>query len=189
MSDELPDNPHDFFTAIVPERFGEVGKGIAQGPGSVCFDILGHGQWSLEIIEEQVKVTDGRNDDTLVHISLDGAEWQAAVRRITEGGSGPLSSDGLSNMMSNPAMASTLKAAQGTLKLVTQTDGGDSWVAVTFGGAEPNLDAPRATLSMSSEVAEQMAAGEANPQELFMSGKIQITGDMMMLMQLAPVLS
>ena len=83
----------------------------------------------------------------------------------------------------------TLKAAQGTLKVVTTGGDDDEWVAVTFGGAEPNVETPRATLTMSREVAEQMGKGEANPQELFMSGKIQITGDMMMLMQLAPVLS
>ncbi|MCE7884629.1 MAG: hypothetical protein DYH08_12365 [Actinobacteria bacterium ATB1] len=185
---EIPDTPHEFFTKVVPEQFKESISGHDDGPGSICFDLIGEGQWSLAVKSGEIEVSEGRNEDTLVQISLDGANWQQAVQRMQEGGAGPMSGDGLGNMLGNPAVASTLKAAQGTLKLVTTSDGGEEWVAITFGGAEANLDQPRATLTMSREVAEKMNAGEANPQELFMSGQIQIAGDMMMLMQLAPIL-
>ena len=142
---------------------------------------------NLETFDAVVGV--GLHEDTLVQVTLDGDNWEKAVARLEEGGMGPIGGDSMAGMINNPAVASTLKAAQGTLKVVTTGGDDDEWVAVTFGGAEPNVETPRATLTMSREVAEQMGKGEANPKELFMSGKIQITGDMMMLMQLAPVLS
>lgn len=190
MSDvTLPDTPGEYFTEVVPQQFAEAVAGHDEGPGSICFDLLGEGQWSLAVKDGKIDVCEGRNEDTLVHISFEGKNWQESVSRLAHGGAGPLSGDGMGNILANPAIASTLKAAQGTLKLVTTSEEGDEWVAITFGGAEPNTEQPRATLTMDSEIAAQMAKGEANPQELFMSGKIQIAGDMMMLMQLAPIMA
>jgi putative sterol carrier protein len=186
---DIPATPGEFFHDVVPNEFSSATEGVENGPGSICFDVVGEGQWSLAIKDGKLEVSDGAAEDTLVRISFDGESWQAAAVRIVEGGMGPLSGEGLGNLMANPAVASTLKAAEGTLKMVTKTDDGDQWVAITFGGAEPNLDAPRATLTMGADVAEAMQAGTANPQELFMQGKVQIAGDMMMLMQLAPILS
>lgn len=187
-------SPSDFFTKELPEQMAGAAEGIDEGPGQICFEVTGEGLWSLGITGGEIEVTEGRHEDTLVQVTLDGSDWEAAVKRLQEGGGmGPLSAagggGGMAAMLKNPQAASTLKAAQGTLKVVTTDGDKQDWVAVTFGGAEPNVETPRATLSMSREIAEQMAKGEANPQELFMSGKIQITGDMMMLMQLAPVLS
>lgn len=184
-------SPADFFTKELPAQFADAAEGIDEGPGHICFEVTGEGLWSVGITGGEIAVTEGRHDDTLIQVTLDGSDWEKALTRMQEGGIGPISTDGggMAAMMGNPQVATTLKAAQGTLKVVT-TDGDQSdWVAVTFGGAEPNIDAPRATLTMPRDVAEQMSRGEANPQELFMSGKIQIAGDMMMLMQLAPILS
>lgn len=188
---EIPDTPKEFFMEVVPEQFGSVAEGVDDGPGSICFDIIDEGQWSLAIKGGELAVSEGVNDDTLAQVSIEGETWQEALARMLDG-NGPIGGGddgGMSNILANPQIASTLKAAQGTVKFVTTSDDGDNWFAITFGGAEPNLDTPRATLSMPREVAEDMANGEANPQELFMAGKIQIAGDMMMLMQLAPILS
>jgi len=186
-------SPADFFIKELPQQFAEAAEGIEDGPGRICFEVTGEGLWSLGITGGEIEVSEGRHEDTLVQVTLDGADWERALERIQEGGMGPIGSasggGGMANMLGNPQAASTLKAAQGTLKIVTTDGDKEDWIAVTFGGAEPNIETPRATLSMSREIAEQMGAGDANPQELFMSGKIQITGDMMMLMQLAPVLS
>lgn len=185
----MANSPEEYFKNELPTQFASLAEGIDEGPGRICFEITGAGLWTMGIKDNAIEVTDGRHEDTLVQVTLDGANWETAVARLEEGGMGPIGTDTMTTMINNPAVASTLKAAQGTLKVVTTDGDGDEWVAVTFGGAEPNIETPRATLSMSREVAEQMGRGEANPQELFMAGKIQITGDMMMIMQLAPVLS
>ncbi len=188
MSD-VPTAPAEFFTEYLPGQFKE-GLGDAQsGPGAICFEVLDEGQWSLWIDSGDIKTQDGRHDDTLVQISIPKDDWADAAKRISEGGIGPMGGGGGASMLTNPAAATTLKAAQGTLKFVIKRDDVDHWMAITFGGADPNVDAPRATLSMTQEVAEQLGSGNANPQELFMAGKIQIAGDMMMLMQLAPIMS
>lgn len=185
----MASTPGEYFKTELPVQFASMAEGVEEGPGRICFDITGEGMWSMGIASSAIEVTDGRHEDTIVQVTLDGANWEKAVERLKDGGMGPIGGEGLAGMINNPAAASTLKAAQGTLKVVTTGGDDDEWVAVTFGGAEANVETPRATLTMSREVAEQMGRGEANPQELFMSGKIQITGDMMMLMQLAPVLS
>lgn len=182
-------SPGEYFKTKLPEQFASIAEGVDEGPGRICFDITGEGLWTMGISGGAIEVTDGRHEDTLVQVTLDGANWERAVERLESGGMGPIGGDTIVAMINNPAATNTLKAAQGTLKVVTTGGDGEEWVAVTFGGAEPNVESPRATLTMSEEVAEQMGRGEANPQELFMSGKIQIAGDMMMIMQLAPVLS
>lgn len=184
----MANSPGEYFKTELPQQFASIAEGVDEGPGRICFEITGEGLWSMGIKDSAIEVTDGRHEDTLVQVTLDGSNWEKAVERLEDGGMGPVGADTLATMIKNPAAVSTLKAAQGTLKVVTTGDD-DEWVAVTFGGAEPNVETPRATLSMTREVAEQMGRGEANPQELFMSGKIQIIGDMMMIMQLAPVLS
>jgi putative sterol carrier protein len=44
------------------------------------------------------------------------------------------------------------------------------------------------TLSLSDEDFAQMAAGKANSQKLFMTGKLKIKGDMMKASKLTPIL-
>jgi len=190
---QIPDTPDEFFTKVLVAEFADQASDIeGDGPGAVCFSLTDLGSWSLIIKGGEMTATKGRDDDTLVEITMDGSDWKASAERMLGGGMGPLAGDGggggITSVLGNPTAATTLKAAQGTMKMVTKTDGDDEWIAITFGGAEANIDSPRATITMPQEVAEEMQGGNANPQELFMSGKIQITGDMMMLMQLAPLM-
>jgi len=53
-----------------------------------------------------------------------------------------------------------------------------------FGGGTPAAD-PDCDLVIDSEVYTQLRTGEVDPQDAFMSGKIEIGGDMQMAMQLA----
>jgi putative sterol carrier protein len=61
--------------------------------------------------------------------------------------------------------------------------GGDWQVDFKLGpGAIP--DAATTTVTVQAEDADRMERGELNPMEAFMAGRIQVTGDMALLMQL-----
>ena len=53
-----------------------------------------------------------------------------------------------------------------------------------FGGGEPAAE-PECVLSIDREIYTRLRAGEIDAQEAFMSGKVDIEGDMQMAMQLA----
>ena len=46
-------------------------------------------------------------------------------------------------------------------------------------------DEPAATISIDGDAYRDLRSGELNPQDAFMSGKVEVEGDMQMAMQLA----
>lgn len=71
----------------------------------------------------------------------------------------------------------------GTLRFALTGDGGFA-LRVHF-GSEEMTEEPRCTLEIAREAYEQLRTGELNPQDAFMGGQINVSGDMQMAMQLA----
>lgn len=70
-----------------------------------------------------------------------------------------------------------LKEIDGAIKFrITDKEKGDWEITVKFG--KPEKEEPDCTISVTSEDAAAMRKGELNPQMAFMSGKIQLQGDM-----------
>ena len=76
-----------------------------------------------------------------------------------------------------------LRAVGGTVRFSLTGPQGFTMLS-HFGGGEP-AELPECTLSVDSEIYARLRAGEIDPQEAFMSGKVDIEGDMQMAMQLA----
>ncbi|RMF07558.1 MAG: sterol-binding protein [Alphaproteobacteria bacterium] len=98
--------------------------------------------------------------------------------------------------MSLSSALETLKAKIGNadnLSKVVKIDLGDDGVIVADGTQSPtafsteDADAD-VTLSMSLADFENMLAGDLNPQMAFMTGKLKVTGDMALAMQLGQLL-
>ena len=80
-----------------------------------------------------------------------------------------------------------LRALDGVIRLVvTGGDGGDWSVAFKLGPGEIPEE-PTTTVSVSHEDAEKMQSGELNPMEAFMAGRIQVAGDMALMMQMQAI--
>ncbi len=85
-----------------------------------------------------------------------------------------------------------LTGIEASVLWVIEGEGGGSF-GMVFSGGELKMeegDKPDATATVTLDVStwKEMASGETNPQAAFMAGKMQIAGDMSILMQLQGVM-
>jgi hypothetical protein len=76
-----------------------------------------------------------------------------------------------------------LEGVSGTVGFEMVGEGGFSLVT-HFGAGEPDSE-PRCRISVDADAYTRLKAGELNPQDAFMSGKINVEGDVQIAMQLA----
>ena len=91
-----------------------------------------------------------------------------------------------------PDIKATLAGIEGSVLWVIEGDGGGKYCMI-FSKGELKVqegDKPDATSTVTVDMAtwKELLAGETNPQAAFMSGKIQISGDMSLLMQIQGVM-
>jgi putative sterol carrier protein len=84
--------------------------------------------------------------------------------------------------------------ANAKLQQVIATPEGERryWIAIQAGSIDMGMgdvDAPDATISEDYETAAGLARGELNPVTAFMTGKLKVSGSMMLLMQLQAALA
>jgi len=91
-----------------------------------------------------------------------------------------------------PDIKSSLAGIEGSVLWVIEGEGGGKF-GMVFSGGELKAqegDLPDATATVTLDIAtwKEMLAGETNPQAAFMAGKVQIAGDLSLLMQIQGVL-
>lgn len=93
---------------------------------------------------------------------------------------------------SDPATAAQLAGVEGSVLWVVEGEGGGRFCLSFAGGGievtEGDKPDATATVTLDSDTWKELTAGETNPQAAFMSGKIQIAGDLSLLMQIQGVL-
>lgn len=84
----------------------------------------------------------------------------------------------------NPQAIERLGALRGVIRMVVAGGPGGEWkIDFKLGPGEPPAD-PTTTVTVTHEDAELMGKGELDPMQAFMSGRIQIAGDMALMMQM-----
>jgi hypothetical protein len=84
----------------------------------------------------------------------------------------------------NPAALEAMRALNGVIRMrVLGGAGGDWEVDFKLGPGEIPAQ-PTTTVSITAPDAEAMASGQLDPMQAFMSGKIQVAGDMALMMQM-----
>jgi putative sterol carrier protein len=91
-----------------------------------------------------------------------------------------------------PEAAAQLAGITGSVLWVVEGDGGGKY-CLNFDGGKIDVtegDKPDATATVTLDTAtwKELAAGETNPQAAFMAGKVQIAGDLSLLMQIQGVM-
>ena len=87
------------------------------------------------------------------------------------------------------AKVQKIKTVSGDVQLRLEDGGQATVVTITFGGNPPNTAAPRCKVSLGMPAIMEMAQKKANPQQLFMQGKIRMDGDMSIVLQLMGMLA
>lgn len=180
----VPADPETFFTRYVPERFAAIASGLAgkTSPGSLCFRVIGAGEWVLRLRDGALSVEAGTADDTIVQISVRREDFEPLVVRGAERlEQEPASLDGqlvaFRALSLDEERANLIRGISGNVALSVVDGEARSRVVLTPGTATPNFDAPECEVSI--ELADFLALqqGRQNPIELLMANKIRITGN------------
>jgi len=91
-----------------------------------------------------------------------------------------------------PDIKATLAGIEGSVLWVIEGQGGGKYAMIFSGGemkvAEGDKPDATATVTVDMQTWKELLAGETNPQAAFMAGKVQISGDMSLLMQIQGVM-
>jgi len=203
-----PIPPKEFMESWLPEAFGEADL----PPGSEGVDVkLGvllegsdGGEWVFHMNQGSLTVTaESRSDAAFTVVqSVDdwrGALWegrggafgQGAVALFKPGaqaaGGGGGMGAGMSGAAPSPAALEGMRALNGVIKMVVAGgEGGDWSVAFKLGPGEIPAE-PTTTVTITAEDADAMAAGTLDPMQAFMAGRIQVAGDMALMMQMQAI--
>jgi len=201
---ESPIAPKEFFESWLPDAF-QASPAAEQMQDAdmklgVRIDGDGGGEWVFHIEKGVLSVRAEPRTDcsfTVIQTVEDwrGALWegrggafgQQAVAMFKPGVQAEAARPGQPGGPPTPQALEQMHALDGVIRMqVTGGDGGDWAVEMKLGPGEIPAE-PTTTVSVSSEDAEQMADGSLDPMQAFMSGRIQVAGDMAWMMQMQAI--
>ena len=203
---DLPSDitPEQFFTEVLPEVLGEI-ESLPDGLGTerMQFNITGPGggEYNLGIDPnegqgiEGLTIEEGQATRPPICVTASVADFQSLLAgdlrdkvRDATGGLliGPKQ---LRKAFMPDAKVQKIKTVSGDVQLRLEAGGQATVVTITFGGNPPNTAAPRCKVSLGMPAIMEMAQKKANPQQLFMQGKIRMDGDMSIVLQLMGMLA
>jgi hypothetical protein len=197
-----PIAPSEFFERFVPSAFAEAGlpaelRGLRLELG-VRLEGEGGGEWLYQLEGGALHLVAGSRESaalTLVQSVADwrGALWEGRGGVVGRQAAGLLRPGARSESGASPQAAlgadvlGQLQHLDGMIRMaVTGGDGGDWSVAFRLGPG-PIPAEPTATLTIAADDAEALVRGELAPLEAFMAGRIQVDGDMTLVMQLQAI--
>ncbi len=120
------------------------------------------------------------NPDSMREIMKDATPRQAFMVAMPYG------------MEKQPDIKEQLSGIEGSICWVVEGDNGGAYTMVFAGGElkveEGQQEDATATVTLDIDTWKEMLSGETNPQAAFMGGKIQIAGDLSLLMQIQGVM-
>lgn len=193
--------PAEFLERWLPQAFAEARlpddvKAVQLELG-VLLEGQGGGEWVFHMLDGALTVRAGSRAGaafTLVQSVTDwrGALWEGRGGAIGRGASAvfrpaSLSSGagGSAGMLAapSPAAISRMQSLDGFLRMVVSgAPQGDWGVGFRLGPGEIPAE-PTTTVTIAATDAEALERGELNPLEAFMAGRIQVDGDIALLMQ------
>ena len=204
---ESPISPKQFMEEFVPAAMAESGVADSASDLDVKLGVQiegeGGGEWVIHIRPGDLRVESGSRAETpftLVQTVDDwrGALWEGrggvfgkqAADLFRGGADGGKEGDGApapGAAAPNAAALEQLGALDGLIRIVVQGGEGGDWATGFKLGAGPIPEEPKTELILSAEDAEAMQNGTLDPMAAFMGGKIQIRGDMALMMQMQAI--
>jgi hypothetical protein len=186
-------SPSEFFERWLPDRFGAMRHAAPAGtaaPPDVTIGVHlsgdGGGDWTLAVRGGALEVSPTRPDRADVRLDQSVADWSVLVG---EGDGKPsltpqIPSGGVPLVVDAEAQR-LLAQLRGTMRFELGGYQGRTWsIAVTFNDAAE----PSATIAVDHDTYQQMLARTLPPAQAYFSGKIAITGDVNLAMQVGMML-
>ena len=196
-----PVPPAQILEDFLPRAFAEVG---VPGPARDLVVSLGvqlegddGGEWVLHLEKGSVRVAAEPRAETAFTYVQTVVDWRGA---LWEGRGGAMGTQA-ARLFQPQARASgaglggapplealdQLQALDGVIRLVVTEDAGSDWrLDLKLGpGALP--EEPTTTVTLSAEDAAAMGQGELDPLQAFMAGRIQVAGDVSLMLQMQAI--
>lgn len=193
----VPRDPDLFFRSYLPATFAPLAERLGQtsSAGAVVFTVGERPPMALRIANGALTPSTGVPSDVIVQVTLSEADFEPILVRGAE-----LLAEQLETAAADRQLAvlkaltldaeriELIRQVQGSVAFVLAADGAEYRVVLTPGSAAPNLAAPECTVRCALDDFLAMQRGAANPFELMMNGKIQITGNAQIPMALSGLL-
>jgi hypothetical protein len=195
-AEPAPADPDAFFMSYLPERFEGAGErlGVETSVGSVTARITGVGEWSVRITEGALHVTRGTEDDVTLQITASPDDFAVLVKgplehlgtegKIPAARIGPLRA-----LAASPETARLVRHVPGSVLFVARDGAAAHRLLLTPGRRNADMTSPECTIECALDDLEAAQAGAVPPMQLFVSGKLRISGNVQIAMALAGVLA
>jgi len=201
-SDPVP--PKEFMEQFVPQLFADTelpdGAAAVEVQLGVKLDGDGGGEWIVRLAAGGLSVEAGERHAAAFTIIQTVEDWRGALWEGRGGVFGKTASALFRGEQAagageaagaaaapNAAALGQLAALDGVIQIVvTGGEGGDWSTAFKLGPGEIPEE-PTTKVTVTAEDAAALESGELDPMQAFMSGKIQIAGDMALMMQMQAI--
>ena len=185
----------EFFERFVPKAFAanplpDDAKQVDVTLG-VKLEGAGGGEWCFHLKEGSLSVAPGSTDEAAFTVLQSVDDWRGALWEGRGGAFGKqaqaLFQPGTGAGGIPPTALTQLQALRGVIKMVVTGDQGGDWAVAFKLGPGPVPAQPTTTVSVSADDAAALERGELDPMQAFMAGRIQVAGDMTLLMQMQAI--
>jgi len=192
-------SPKEFLENWLPKAVAE--SGLPENARSVDVRLGirlegdGGGDWIFHLRDGAVSVTPGPTEEAAFTLIQTVADWRGALWEGRGGAFGKQASGLFRPNASqqpgapggrpmDPAALGRLQALRGMIRMVVAGGPGGDWKVNFKLGPGPIPAEPSTTVTISADDASAMERGELDPMQAFMAGRIQIAGDMALMMQM-----
>jgi len=195
-----PIPPKEFLESWLPKAIAEVGLPENAKSVDVKLGIRlegdGGGDWLYHIAGGAVTVTPASTEEAAFTLIQSVEDWRGALWGGRGGAFGKQASGlfkpgaqgqapaGPGGRPMDPAALGRLQALSGMIRMVVAGGPGGDWKTSFKLGPGPIPAEPTTTVTISHDDASAMERGELDPMQAFMAGRIQIAGDMALMMQM-----
>ena len=194
-----------FFDDILYDILGDVDIPDNLGHERMQFNVTGDDGGSyhigMEFDDEEdddvLTIEEGQTDSPPVAVTVSLEDFQHMLagdlrdRFLDELGDAFLNPKLLKHAFLPDNVVQKIKSLSGNLQIrIEDKESGDVYVATgTLGGGAPNIDSPTCTVIIDVATMLEVAQRKADPQQLFMQGRIRVDGDMSIVLQLMGLLN
>ena len=200
MSDAKTD-PRAFYEQVLPRDFnrlldeqaalGEAGREVLESMravnGSLCVEITGEGgaHYALNVENGRMTTSDSPRHPPFLTLIQDRAAFEKLANEA--GGSVSAMLGALAGLRGDIRLTRKrmidLEAVDGLIRYEVTGDAG--FVVLSHFGSGPRPAAPQASIRLDAAAHADLRSGALDPQSAFLSGRVDVTGDMEKVMQLA----